>query len=113
MQKASVFFALALAACGSSASEEPTPTPPAESAPTAPATPAIEPLPEPTGLDMRKVTLGRGLFHDTRLSGDQTLSCSSCHSLDHGGAEPRVTSTGIRAQVGPINSPTVLNASLN
>ena len=114
MRKSTVLIALALAACGTPASEEP--TPPAAAAPTAPAAPAapaIEPLPEPTGLDMRRVTLGRRLFHDTRLSGDQTLSCSSCHSLDHGGAEPRVTSTGIRAQVGPINSPTVLNASLN
>lgn len=113
MRKTPVLLALALAACGSSGSEEPGPTPPAAAAPTAPAAPVIEPLPEPTGLDMRRVTLGRALFHDTRLSGDQTLSCSSCHSLDHGGAEPRVTSTGIRGQVGPINSPTVLNASLH
>ena len=57
--------------------------------------------------------LGRRLFHDTRLSGDGTLSCSSCHSLDTGGAEHRRTSTGIRGQIGPINSPTVLNSSLN
>jgi len=33
--------------------------------------------------------------------------------LDHGGAEPRKTSTGIRGQVGPINSPTVLNSGYN
>jgi cytochrome c peroxidase len=37
----------------------------------------------------------------------------SCHSLDHGGAEAKRTSTGIRGQVGPINAPTVLNAGLN
>jgi cytochrome c peroxidase len=33
--------------------------------------------------------------------------------LDHGGAEPRKTSTGIRGQIGPINSPTVLNSGFN
>jgi cytochrome c peroxidase len=62
---------------------------------------------------MDKVLLGRSLFHDTKLSGDGTIACATCHTLDHGGAEPRKTSTGIKGQVGPINSPTVLNASFN
>lgn len=61
----------------------------------------------------QKVLLGRRLFHDTRLSGDNTLSCASCHSLDTGGAEHRRVSTGIRGQQGPINAPTVLNSALN
>lgn len=72
----------------------------------------LSPLPEPQA-DLTKAALGRQLFFDTRLSGDGTLSCASCHSLDHGGAEPRATSVGIGGAVGPINSPTVLNASLN
>jgi len=73
----------------------------------------LKPLPELGELNMEKVALGRKLFHDTILSGDGTLSCATCHTLDHGGAEPRKTSTGIRGQIGPINSPTVLNSSLN
>lgn len=73
----------------------------------------LQPLPEAVEVDMGKVVLGRALFHDTLLSGDGTVSCATCHSLDHGGAEPRRTSTGIKGQIGPINSPTVLNASLN
>lgn len=73
----------------------------------------LKPLPELGELNMEKVALGRKLFHDTILSGDGMVACSSCHTLDHGGAEPRKTSTGIRGQVGPINSPTVLNSSLN
>ncbi len=73
----------------------------------------LKPLPELGELNMKKVALGRKLFHDPILSGDGTISCSTCHTLDHGGAEPRKTSTGIRGQVGPINSPTVLNSSLN
>ncbi|MDQ3035374.1 MAG: cytochrome-c peroxidase [Myxococcota bacterium] len=107
--------ALLFAACGSSSSEPEVTgaeTPPAAAAPTAAAAaPVIEPL-APVQTDARKVTLGRALFHDVRLSGDETISCATCHSLDAGGAEPRPTSIGIRGQVGPINSPTVLNAGL-
>lgn len=76
------------------------------------AAPAIEPLPEPE-VAMNKVLLGRRLFHDTRLSGDGTISCASCHSIDNAGAEHSRTSTGIRGQIGPINSPTVLNSAHN
>jgi cytochrome c peroxidase len=85
----------------------------AEQAPTKAGSEPLQPLPEPAGLNMEKVLLGRALFHDPILSGDGTLSCATCHSLDHGGAEPRKTSKGIKGQLGPINSPTVLNASLN
>ena len=73
----------------------------------------LKPLPELGKLNMEKIVLGRKLFHDTILSGDGTVACSTCHALDHGGAEPRKTSTGIRGQIGPINSPTVLNSSHN
>ncbi len=110
---------LTLAACSGrddadEASEARSTTAPATVAPAAPA-PAPEPLValEPLEVNAEKVALGRRLFHETRLSGDGTLSCASCHSLDHGGAEPKRTSTGIRGQVGPINAPTVLNAALN
>jgi len=73
----------------------------------------ILPLPETVEVEMDKVLLGRALYFDTALSGDGTVSCATCHSLDHGGAEPRKTSLGIKGQVGPINSPTVLNSSYN
>lgn len=78
----------------------------------APAEPIL-PLPESVDVNMDKVLLGRSLFHDTRLSSDGKLSCATCHSLDHGGAEPRKSSIGVGAQVGPINSPTVLNSAYN
>jgi cytochrome c peroxidase len=106
---------LFFAACSGGESESTTEPPAATPAAVAPATPAVEPLLplDPLEVNMEKAMLGRGLFHDTRLSGDGTISCATCHSLDHGGAEPRRTSTGIRGQVGPINSPTVFNAALN
>ncbi len=80
--------------------------------PKAPTEPIL-PLPDEVDVNMEKVLLGRSLYFDTALSGDGTVSCATCHSLDHGGAEPRKTSTGIKGQVGPINSPTVLNSSYN
>lgn len=73
----------------------------------------FEALPEDVELDMDQVLVGRTLFHHRGLSGDGTVSCATCHMLSHGGAEPRRTSTGIRGQSGPINSPTVLNAEHN
>jgi cytochrome c peroxidase len=73
----------------------------------------LQPLPSSVDVNMDKVLLGRSLYHDTALSGDGTIACVTCHSLDHGGAEPRKTSIGIRGQIGPINSPTVLNSSYN
>ncbi|MFH1573673.1 MAG: cytochrome c peroxidase [Acidobacteriota bacterium] len=68
------------------------------------------PLVPVKGLDPDKVALGEKLFHDTRLSGDNTVSCASCHDLSKGGTDQAPVSTGIRGQQGPINSPTVFNA---
>lgn len=105
-------------ACGSSSEPEPPPT----SAP--PASTAIpDPAPaqalgglaalSPAHFDAAQATLGRRLFFETRLSGDGTLNCATCHDPGHGGAEPRRVSTGIHGQQGPINAPTVLNAANN
>lgn len=74
---------------------------------------AVTPLPEVVVTNPAKVALGRRLFHDPILSGDGTVSCASCHSLDRGGADGRRVSLGIHNQPGPINSPTVFNARFN
>ncbi len=71
---------------------------------------ALQPLPPAAGLDAAKVALGDKLYHDTRLSGDDTISCSSCHGLDKGGTDQKQVSEGIRGQKGGINAPTVFNA---
>jgi len=56
-----------------------------------------------------RVELGRLLYFDKRLSDDDSVSCATCHDPKHGFAEARATSSGIRAQVGARNAPTVLN----
>ncbi len=58
-----------------------------------------------------KVTLGRMLYYETRLSLGQDVSCSSRHQLDRFGVDNEPTSTGHKKQRGGRNSPTVLNAA--
>lgn len=60
-----------------------------------------------------KVELGKQLFFDPRLSRSGFISCNSCHNLSMGGSDNLQTSIGHNWQQGPINSPTVLNSSMN
>ncbi|MBF0622419.1 MAG: cytochrome-c peroxidase [Magnetococcales bacterium] len=73
----------------------------------------IRPLPTKIVLNPAKVELGRQLFHDVRLSGDDTISCASCHSLTSAGVDNLVHSVGIRNQTGAVNAPTVFNSGYN
>lgn len=74
---------------------------------------SISPIPRTLPLDSAKVALGRRLFHDSRLSGDDSVSCASCHSLAKGGADGAARSTGIEGQLGGRNAPSVFNAVFN
>ena len=58
-----------------------------------------------------RVTLGRMLFYDARLSRSQTISCNSCHDLSKYGVDGAPTSVGFKGQHGDRNSPTVYNAA--
>jgi cytochrome c peroxidase len=75
----------------------------------------VQPLPStwPGGVNAVKAKLGDLLYHDKRLSGDDTLSCASCHDLEKGGTDHAQFSTGVRNQLGGINAPTSLNAMFN
>jgi cytochrome c peroxidase len=59
------------------------------------------------------VELGKKLFFDPRLSRSGGISCNSCHNLSSGGVDNLAASIGDRWQKGGINSPTVLNSSMN
>lgn len=74
---------------------------------------AASPLPQHVVLDAKRVALGERLFHEVRLSSDDTISCASCHGLNTGGVDNRFRSIGVKGGVGGVNSPTVFNSGFN
>ena len=73
----------------------------------------IRPIAESVEYDAAKAELGRKLYHDTRLSVDNTVSCASCHSLSTAGVDNKQYSEGVGGQLGGVNAPTVYNAVYN
>ncbi|HET9184114.1 MAG TPA: cytochrome c peroxidase [Candidatus Angelobacter sp.] len=76
------------------------------------ALPAV-PVPADNPQTEAKIELGKRLFFDTRMSGDFSSSCATCHnpSLAFTDALPR--SRGFGGKTLPRNAPTVLNAAYN
>ncbi|WOO31087.1 cytochrome-c peroxidase [Diaphorobacter limosus] len=73
----------------------------------------VQPIAPAKVTNPAKVELGKKLWFDPRLSRSGFISCNSCHNLSMGGSDNLKTSIGDKWQKGPINSPTVLNSSLN
>lgn len=73
----------------------------------------IQPIKPPASINIGMVELGKKLYFDPRLSKSGIMSCNTCHNLSMGGTDNIQTSVGDKWQQGPINSPTVLNSSLN
>ena len=73
----------------------------------------VQPLMASIPTDSAKVALGFDLYHDTRLSGDNTISCATCHGLATAGVDRKQYSEGIDGQFGGVNAPTVYNSALN
>lgn len=73
----------------------------------------IRPIPMPENIDEQKAALGFALYHDTRLSVDNTVSCASCHGLNTAGVDNKQFSEGVEGQLGGVNAPTVYNAVFN
>ncbi len=57
----------------------------------------LPPLPVPADnpVTAETVALGRKLFYDRKLSADNTISCSNCHSPQLGFTDGRKHSTGV------------------
>lgn len=55
------------------------------------------------------VNLGHRLFFDPLLSGDNTMSCATCHSLASGTSDSRTFSVGIDGTVGRRNAMPLFN----
>ena len=73
----------------------------------------VRPIARTYNADPAKVALGYALFHDPRLSVDNTVSCASCHSLETAGVDNHQYSHGVNDQLGGVNAPTVFNAMHN
>lgn len=71
----------------------------------------IQPIVAKAVTNAAQVELGKALFFDPRLSKSGFISCNSCHNLATGGADNLTSSIGHKWNLGPINSPTVLNSS--
>ena len=70
-------------------------------------------MPPAPSLDPRKVGLGERLFSDTRLSRDNSRSCSSCHDISTNGASSKRRDIGLDGTELPLNTLTVFNATHN
>lgn len=57
------------------------------------------------------VALGKQLFFDTRLSGNQRLSCGSCHQPENGFSNGLQNAPGIYGRPGKRNVPTLIGKS--
>ncbi|RZT39589.1 cytochrome-c peroxidase [Cupriavidus agavae] len=73
----------------------------------------VQPIVPHKVTDPARVELGKKLWFEPRLSRSGFISCNSCHNLSMGGSDNIKTSIGDKWQQGGINSPTVLNSSLN
>ncbi len=111
------FYVLVLLAavwCGVVYFQDEAPLPDAQSNYIPPASSqAVTPIPLRIETDQRKAALGRLLFHDPRLSGDDRVSCATCHDLKLAGQDGRPVARGIQGRLGTVNSPTVLNSGFN
>ncbi|MDP3018226.1 MAG: cytochrome c peroxidase [Methylococcaceae bacterium] len=58
-----------------------------------------------------KITLGRLLFNDKRLSADGSISCASCHQAGKAFTDGLTVAKGVAGQTGTRNTPSVLNAA--
>ena len=73
----------------------------------------VRPIDQSIEVDDAKAALGFALFHDPRLSIDNTVSCSTCHALETAGVDNHQYSHGVNDQLGGVNAPTVYNAVYN
>lgn len=70
-------------------------------------------VPDNNPMTEEKVELGRRLFYDPRLSGNGTLSCSSCHLQALAFTDGVALSVGSTGEIHPRNAQTLTNTAYN
>jgi cytochrome c peroxidase len=70
-------------------------------------------IPEGNPMTVEGVELGRRLFYEKKLSGDNTMSCGACHSPQTSFSDANQFSTGIDGIQGTRNSMALINLGWN
>ncbi|MFQ5441783.1 MAG: cytochrome-c peroxidase [Thermodesulfobacteriota bacterium] len=73
--------------------------------------PAVPPIPADNTMTPVKIELGKMLFFDPRLSSSGVISCATCHNPSFAFTDRVSRALGHKHQVGPRNTPTVLNSA--
>ena len=72
----------------------------------------VVPIPEDNPVTKEKITLGRKLFFDRRLSINDTFSCAICHIPEQGFTNNEIqTAVGVEGRSVKRNSPTIYNSA--
>lgn len=69
------------------------------------------PVPADNPMTPAKISLGKQLYFEGRLSSDGSISCASCHRPDKAWADTEPVSHGVAHQEGTRNSPSIINAA--
>ena len=67
------------------------------------------PIPEDNPLTVQGIALGRELFYEKQLSGDNTMACASCHLQENNFSDPNQFSEGITGAFGDRQAMAVVN----
>ena len=68
-------------------------------------------VPQANPMTTAKVELGRHLFYDTRLSGNGSQACASCHRREHAFSEPRERAVGSTGETHSRNALALVNVA--
>ncbi|MFM7201359.1 MAG: MbnH family di-heme enzyme [Myxococcota bacterium] len=71
------------------------------------------PVPDDNPMTAEKVALGRSLFYDVRLSGNQSMSCGSCHLQSKAFSDGKILSTGSTGDTVHRNAMALVNVAYN
>lgn len=66
-------------------------------------------IPADNPMTVEGVALGRKLFYEKKLSGDNTMSCAACHAPENSFSDPNQFSVGIDGIPGNRNSMALIN----
>ncbi len=110
---AAVSLSLLMISCGEKPKEPEAPAKPVGEAITLQSPLGLPPVPIPADNPPTAdtIVLGRMLYYEPQLSGDNTVACANCHSPTNYFTDGRPVSQGVGGKTGTRNAPTVLNAA--